>query len=239
MKKLVISLLVAALSAAVFTPAQAQDWPGFNRYAEKNAEAKAITPTLPRVILIGDSITEGWYRHHQEFFTSHSYLGRGISGQVSTQMLARFSEDVIALAPKVVVINAGTNDVAENQGPYNEERTFGSIIAMVRLAQANGIKPIMTSVLPAARFKWRPSVTDGAPKIAALNARLQAFAKENGLIYVDYYTPLVVGEEKALNSAYSNDGVHPTRDGYLVMEPLVVEAINKALSSKKYGRLKK
>ena len=132
----------------------------------------------PRVVLMGDSITEIWPNNRPSFFDGTGIVGRGISGQVSAQMLLRFRKDVIDLHPDVVVINAGTNDVAENQGPYNEDFTFGNIVSMTELAKANGISVVLTSVLPAAAFRWRPAITDAADKIAALNARIRAYAAE-------------------------------------------------------------
>lgn len=214
---------------------RAQDWPGINRYAKANAELSAPAPGEARIVLLGDSITEGWAGQHPDFFRG-GYIGRGISGQVSTQFLARFRQDVIDLHPAVVVINAGTNDIAENQGPYDEDRTLGNIISMVQLARANGIKVILSSVLPAARFGWRPSITDGADKIASLNARIEAYAQREKLLYVDYYSAMVSGPERALNPAFTRDGVHPTPAGYDVMEPLVRSAVEKALRSRRYCR---
>jgi len=186
----------------------------------------------PRVVLMGDSITEIWPDRHPVFFEETGFIGRGISGQVSAQMLVRFRQDVIDLHPDIVVINAGTNDVAENQGPYDENFTLGNIISMTELAQANGIAVVLTSVLPAAGFRWRPALTDAADKIAALNARIRAYAAGQGIPYVDYYSSLVVDDpSRALNPAYSNDGVHPVAAGYEVMEPLLLEGIAKALKA--------
>lgn len=186
----------------------------------------------PRVVLMGDSITEIWPDRHPVFFEETGFIGRGISGQVSAQMLVRFRQDVIDLHPDIVVINAGTNDVAENQGPYDENFTLGNIVSMTELAQANGIAVVLTSVLPAAGFRWRPALTDAADKIAALNARIRAYAAGQGIPYVDYYSSLVVDDpSRALNPAYSNDGVHPVAAGYEVMEPLLLEGIAKALKA--------
>ena len=138
-------------------------------------------------------------------------------------------EDVIKLAPALVVINAGTNDIAENAGAYNEEYTFGNIVSMVELARANKIKVILTSVLPAAAFGWNPSVKDAPQKIMQLNARIRKYAQENKIPYVDYYSEMVEGDNKALNSSYTRDGVHPTLEGYKVMEALIKKAIDKVL----------
>lgn len=178
---------------------------------------------------MGNSITEGWVRTHPDFFKTNGYIGRGISGQTSYQFLVRFRKDVINLSPALVVINAGTNDVAENTQAYNEDYTFGNIVSMVELAKANKIKVILTSVLPAAAFKWRPEIKDASQKIRSLNARIEAYAKANKIPYVNYYQALVVAENHALNPQYSKDGVHPTGEGYSIMEPLIKNAIEKAL----------
>lgn len=214
-KRLITALLVAAGFLFSMDAVPAQDLGG-----------------QPCVVLMGDSITEEWLRLRPDFFTSNGYVGRGISGQVSAQMLLRFRKDVIDLHPALVVINAGTNDVAENQGPYDEAYTLGNIISMTELARANGISVVLTSVLPAAAFRWRPSITDAADKIAALNARIKAYAASQGIPYVDYYSPMVVPDAtRALDPAYSKDGVHPLPAGYEVMEPLVVKAIGDALKN--------
>ena len=231
-KSLCATLIVAfgLVSSACF--AYAQDWAGRQTFATANAALAEPAAGQPRVVLMGDSITEEWLRLRPDFFTGNGYVGRGISGQVSAQMLVRFRQDVIDLHPAAVVINAGTNDVAENQGPYDETFTMGNIISMVELARANGIVVILTTVLPAARFSWRPALTDAADKIAALNVRIRAYAEKEGIPFVDYYTPMVVSDAiRALNPAYSKDGVHPLPAGYQVMEPLVVEAIGKALEN--------
>ena len=236
MRRLLFTL-AALLGLAL--PAVAQALACLETYAADNAAWLASDAPRPRAVFLGDSITRGWYKHRESFFTDHQYIGRGISGQVSTQMLVRFSQDVLPFHPEVVVINAGTNDVAENQGPYDEDRTFDTIVAIVRLAQANGIKPVMTSVLPAAGFRWNRKVTDAPEKIASLNARLKAFAAAEKLLYVDYHTALLAGDGRSLDAGYSNDGVHPLPEGYAVMEPLVVEAIERAHASRRYGRLRR
>lgn len=209
----------------------AQDFGNLGRYAEQNKELLrlGLNKKEKRVVFMGNSITEGWVRLRPAFFQQNNYVGRGISGQTSYQFLLRFREDVINLSPDVVVINAGTNDVAENTGAYNEEYTFGNIVSMVELAQANKIKVILTSVLPAASFGWNPKIKDAAAKIASLNNRIRTYAEKHHIPYVDYYEKMVSGEDKALNPAYTKDGVHPTADGYVVMEQLIKKAVEKAL----------
>lgn len=209
--------------------AQNRDFGGLNRYAQENKNVPILGKKSKRVVFMGNSITEGWVNTHPDFFTDNGYIGRGISGQTSYQFLLRFREDVIKLLPALVVINAGTNDIAENTCPYNEEYTFGNIVSMVELAQAHKIKVILTSTLPAASFGWNPSVLDAQTKILSLNARLKKYARKHKIMYVDYYEKMVYGENGALNPQYTKDGVHPTSEGYLVMEELIKKAIDKVL----------
>lgn len=225
MKKLLILAAVAALSISAAAQNN-KDWGQIGKYAGANIELNSHKNNGKRVVLLGNSITEQWVSYHSDFFKQTGYLGRGISGQTSYQFLVRFREDVINLKPKVVVINAGTNDIAENTGPYDEDRTMGNIISMCELAKANKIKVILTSVLPCSRMYWS-GAKDVANKIASLNKRIQEYAKKNKIPYVDYYSPMVYGDDRSLNPAYSGDGVHPNVEGYLVMEPLLVAAVRK------------
>ena len=225
-----IMLAVVCLSFSVGeTFAQERDFANSARVAKENAALPKPSKKEKRVVFMGNSITEGWIRTHPDFFKSNGYISRGISGQTSYQFLLRFREDVINLSPALVVINAGTNDVAENTNVYNEDQTFGNIVSMVELAKANKIKVILTSVLPAAAFKWRMEIKDAPQKIQALNARIEAYAKANKIPFVNYYKVMVVDENQALNPQYTKDGVHPTSEGYDIMEPLIKSAIDKAL----------
>ena len=198
------------------------DWPNLAAYRSANAQAGLPAKGEQRVVFMGDSITEFWTKS----YFNKTTINRGISGQTSPQMLLRFRPDVIALKPKVVVILAGTNDIAGNTGTSTNEMILDNIASMVDLAKANGIKVVLCSVLPAAGFYWNEAARP-APQIAALNQLLQDYAKRQHLIYVDYYAAMV-DERPGLNKAYSPDGVHPNEAGYKVMIALVDKAIASA-----------
>lgn len=205
------------------------DWPWFGKYAEANSKVPPPAPGEKRVVFMGNSITENWGRMDSDFFQNNDYISRGISGQVSSQMLVRFREDVIDLHPVAVVIEAGTNDIAENRGPISLENVFGNIVSMCELARANGIKVIIGAVLPARDFNWHRGL-EPAEKIKTLNNMLKDYAGKNHLVYVDYWSALVMDDKKGMKPELTLDGtVHPNLSGYKVMEPLVKEGIEKAL----------
>lgn len=225
-KRLIIATVISLwLSATI--DARQNDWAQFGRYEKDNQELAAIPNNGRRVVFFGNSITDNWARMRPDFFKNNGFIGRGISGQSTYQFLSRFREDVINLHPKVVVINAATNDVAENTHEYNEERTLGNIISMIELAQANGIKVILTTTLPAGFFGWNRDITDGPEKIAALNKRLAEYAAKNKIPFVDYYSVLLAPDGRSLSNRYTDDGVHPTDAGYEVMEATILPAIRK------------
>ncbi len=228
MKKNVIllSLLIIAASAM----AQNKDWPNIHKYEPANADAPAPQKGEKRVVYMGDSITDFWIGNDSLFFKNNNYYDRGISGQTTGQMLVRFREDVINLKPDVVVILAGINDIAENNGPSKLEDVMGNIISMAELARANKIKVVLSSVTPAAAFPWRPTI-DPKPKVKELNDMIKDYAAKNKFIYLDYFTAMV-DENLGLPKNLSKDGVHPTLEGYKVMEPLAQQAIAQALKSK-------
>ncbi len=213
--------LVLLLGILIPMMASAQnDWPNYDRYAEANAQVTVA----PKAVLMGDSITDGWPFADPEFFSDNNFVGRGISGQVTNQMLLRFRQDVIDLHPKYVVILAGTNDIAENSGKIDIEKTFGNIVSMCDLARANGIKPIICSVIPAASFYWHPHVTGAAEKIVQFNTMLEEYAKANKIKYVDYHSAMK-DERGGLPQNLANDGVHPTREGYDIMKSLLLKVL--------------
>lgn len=209
---------------------QAQDWPDLNRFRSANSKLSAPKKGENRVVFMGNSITEGWINLRPEFFSQNPYINRGIGGQTTPQMLLRFHQDVVDLQPKAVVILAGTNDIAGNTGPSTLKMIEDNIAAMTEIAQAHKIKVILISVLPVYEYGWAKQVKP-IEKIAELNKWIEQFAKGNKAEYVDCYTPML-DSRKGLKAEYSDDGVHPTAEGYKVMEPLVVKAINKALKIK-------
>lgn len=206
------------------------DWPNLRRYREANEKAGLPRAGENRVVFMGNSITDGWINVHPEFFKDKPYLDRGISGQTTPQMLIRFRQDVIDLKPKVVVILAGINDIAGNTGPSSVKMIEDNLASMAQLAKANGIKVVMCSVLPAFSFPWRPGI-DPIEKIIEVNKWIKSFSEKNHFVYVDYYDAMV-DERKGLPAKYSKDGVHPTKEGYEIMEPLVEKGIAKALGKK-------
>jgi len=226
MKYLVFSFFILISMNAL----SQEDWANLKRYAKENADLKPPVRGEHRIVFMGNSITESWKVKDEAFFNDRGYIDRGISGQTTPQMLLRFPSDVIALKPTVVVILAGINDIAENTGPIPLTETFGNIVAMVKLARAKKIRVIVSSVLPANAFPWRPQIKP-AEKVIALNAMLKAYCKTHGIVYLDYY-PHMVDDAKGLDKKYTEDGVHPTLAGYKVMEPLVEVAIKKALRQK-------
>jgi lysophospholipase L1-like esterase len=204
-----------------------EDFANFEKYAKANEKLAPPRPEENRVVFMGNSITEFWEIIDNSFFSDNAYINRGISGQTTPQMLLRFRNDVINLQPKVVVILAGINDIAENTGPIALKDIFGNIVSMSQLAEANSIKVILCSVLPANDFNWNPGLKP-TEKIVKLNELIKSYCEKNNITYVDFYSSMV-DERKGLDKKYSEDGVHPNLAGYKVMEPLVQESINELL----------
>ncbi|MCI1681708.1 MAG: GDSL-type esterase/lipase family protein [Bacteroides sp.] len=223
-------LIVLSVFAVMGVKAQNnQDaWAGLNFYMMDNdtikAEDKAVT-----VIFMGNSITQMW-GGMRTFFKDNGYLNRGIGGQTSPQMLSRFRMDVVALHPQIVVINSGINDIATNTGTYSFDFTFGNIQSMTEIAVANGIKVILTSVLPAAIIPWRKEIRAVPVKIDQLNSAIKEYCTKHGYVYVDYYSLLVDDDgSKGLPKELTLDGVHVNGNGYAIMEKAVKKAIDKLL----------
>jgi len=214
------------------------DWPNLAKYRAANNALPAPGAKEDRVVFMGDSITEFWGRPARDaapgtpnsFFPDEPYIDRGISGQTSPQMLLRFQQDVIALKPAVVLILAGTNDIAENTGKMEPVDTQNNIRSMVELARANGIAPVLCSITPSKSFWWHTDLKP-AKDIVAMNRWIAQYAAEQHLPYVDYYTPLAA-PDGGMNPDYSGDGVHPNPKGYAVMAPLAEAGIAKALHSR-------
>ncbi|MGC4039954.1 MAG: SGNH/GDSL hydrolase family protein [Flavobacterium sp.] len=206
------------------------DWPNLQKYAEENKTLMDKQPNTKRVVLMGDSITEFWKPTDAAFFSQTGYIDRGISGQTTPQMLLRFRQDVIDIKADAVVILAGINDIAENTGPIALEDVMGNIISMAELAKANKIKVVLCSVLPANKFWWNHEILP-ADKVIALNFMIKDYAKKNNITYIEYYSPMV-DPEKGLDKKWADDGVHPNLNGYRLMEPLLVKAVEETLKKK-------
>ncbi len=230
MKNLISIYFILLLSLFMAQNAEAQDWANLNKYQNENAALPVLTSGQKRIVFMGDSITEFWSVINPEFFAGKSYINRGISGQTTPQMLIRFRPDVIALKPSLVIIMAGINDIAGNTGPSTLEMITNNLFSMVELAKANHIKVILCSVLPAYDFWWRQGLQP-AEKIVMLNTMIKKYADDYEILYLDYYSTLV-DERKGLKATYADDGVHPNKAGYGVMNPLLEKAIEKVLSNK-------
>lgn len=213
-----ISFLLTLISTMFYS----QDFANFAKY--QNDNAKIIAQNMrPNAVFMGDSITEGWFSTDPKFFTDNNFVGRGISGQTTSQMLLRFRQDVINLHPKKVVILAGTNDIAENGGPISLDKVFENIVSMVELAKSNKIKVVLCSVLPAYDFGWRKGLNP-AEKVITLNKMIKAYAEKNNIPYVDYHSELK-DERNGLPKKYAEDEVHPTSLCYEKMEEIVMKIL--------------
>lgn len=250
-RTVVLALLASAIAGVRTAPAQAtpaqppaqptaeearrlaqedqlhNDWPNLHKYREANAKLSPPLKNENRVIFFGNSITEGWAPHFATMFPGKPYIGRGISGQTTPQMLVRFRQDVIDLKPKVVVILAGTNDIAGNTGPSTVEMIEDNLASMAELAKANGIVPVMSSVLPVYDYPWRPGL-EPAPKIIALNKWMKEYSRAHGAVYLDYHSAMA-DSRGGMRDGLSTDGVHPNLAGYQLMAPLAEKAITEAL----------
>ena len=189
---------------------------------------KSSAPNMKKIVLIGDSITESWKGYSPEFFTENPYLiNKGVGGETTPQILDRFNSDVVSLEPEFVIILAGINDIAQNTGYISVSETFTNIVSMVEIANSHNISPILCSVLPASKIVWKPEIKS-ADLVIELNEKLKKHCIENNMVYVDYFSSMV-GEKKELRSDLTYDGVHPDKKGYLIMEKILLETIQKKL----------
>ena len=203
-----------------------RDWPDLAKYREDDAKLGPPAKGESRVVFLGDSITEFWSL--PDSFLGKPYVNRGISGQTTPQILLRFRQDVIALQPKVVVILAGTNDIAENTGPTTLAAIEDNLTSIVDLAKRNGIRVVLSSLLPALQYPWRPDLAP-VEKIRALNDWMKDYAAKEGLVFIDYHSAMA-NAKRGLKAELSDDGVHPNKAGYAEMAPLAEKAIAAALS---------
>jgi len=203
------------------------DWPWLARYRDENARLAPPAPGEQRVVFFGNSITEGWARLFPQQFPGLPYIGRGIGGQTTPQLLVRFQQDVVALHPAAVVILAGTNDIAGNTGPSTLQMIEDNLASMTAIGQANGIKVILSSILPVYDYPWRRGLQP-APKIRAVNEWIRQYCARVGCTYLDYYSA-IVDARGGLPPDLARDEVHPTEKGYAVMAPLAKAAIDRAL----------
>ena len=226
MKKLIL-IFICMINGFLMAVVEAQDWANLSRFKEANEKIASARTCDNRVVFMGNSITEGWINIVPEFFAEDKqYINRGIGGQTTPQMLLRFRQDVLKLWPKVVVILAGVNDIAGNTGPSTLEMIEDNLHSMTDLAQARGIQVVLCSVLPAYEFSWS-EVEDPAPKIVELNRRIKEYAAKKGAVYCDFHSQMA-DERNGLPVELSGDGVHPNKEGYEIMEPIVENAIARA-----------
>jgi lysophospholipase L1-like esterase len=205
-----------------------EDWANLLRYRQDNARVKGLPATARQAVFMGDSITDAWPSNDAPFFDSHGFIGRGISGQVTAQMIVRFGAEVIDLKPRVVHILAATNDIAENRDPYDFDQTTRNLSAVGAMAKANGIRVVMGSVPPATSFAWKPERGNPVELIKALNDWIRKHCQANGFVYADYW-PALAAEDGGLKPQLGNDSVHPNAAGYALMSPIALVAVEAAL----------
>lgn len=224
--------LVAQQRESVQKEDFSDDWAALSKYQKENDSLGAPNKGEKRVVFLGSSIFEFWKQKDPQYFNNGSYLDRGISGQISPQLLIRFRQDVINLKPKAVIILAGSNDLAGNKGHVSNETVMNNIKSMAELARKNRIKVILCKYLPIYEYPWNKNLKGVADQIISLNNEIVSYAKANRFVILDYWSPLV-DERNGQKAAYTTDGVHPNLAGYKVMEKVTEEAIDKALHRRK------
>ncbi|WP_101310664.1 SGNH/GDSL hydrolase family protein [Labilibaculum manganireducens] len=223
-----MKILLCILSLTLFLGAsvRAQDWPDLGRFEEANQKLMEQANDSERVVFMGNSITEGWIKTYPDYFTEH-FVNRGISGQVTPQMLIRFRSDVVDLKPAAVIILAGTNDIAGNKGPSSLKMILDNLKSMTEIAKSNNIKVLLCSVLPAYDYPWRPGKEPNT-KIPELNKMIKEYATEANVTYVDCFSPMA-NDKNGMKEELTKDGVHPTSAGYDIMRPIINRAIKETL----------
>ena len=228
--KLQNKLILMGLFTFLGFTVNAQDWANLKRYQTENSVLTTPKANENRVVFMGNSITQQWKSKDSVFFQLNPYICRGISGQTTPQMLIRFRQDVVELQPKIVVILAGTNDIAGNTGPSTLEMIMNNLASMTEIAKANKIKVILCSVLPAYDYPWRKGLEPNI-KIPKLNAMIKEYCAKTNTFYLDYFSAMV-DDKNGMKAELTTDGVHCTLEGYKVMETLVQEAIGKVMKTK-------
>ena len=204
------------------------DWPNLSRYQDENRSVGIPEKGKQRVVFMGDSITEEWSNLYPDYFDTKGHINRGIGGQTTPQMLIRFKPDVIDLEPDIVVILAGTNDIAGNTGPSNVKMITDNIFSMAELARAHQIKVVLSSILPVFEYEWAKEIKDVPATIDSVNDELKKYVNDHGLVYLDYFSSMV-DQRKGLNKDYTYDGVHPNQDGYILMSSLAQKVLSRLL----------
>ena len=204
------------------------DWPNLFQYQDENRLVGLPEKGKQRVVFMGDSITEEWSNLYPDYFDTKGYINRGIGGQTTPQMLIRFKPDVIDLEPDIVVILAGTNDIAGNTGPSNVKMITDNIFSMAELARVHQIKVVLSSILPVFEYEWAKEIKDVPATIDSVNDELKKYVNDHGLVYLDYFSSMV-DERKGLNKDYTYDGVHPNQDGYILMSSLAQKVLSRLL----------
>jgi lysophospholipase L1-like esterase len=228
--------MATALTRLMGVDMRQRDWPQLARYRDANRTLAPAAAAEPRVVFMGDSITDAWPQRASEFFAGKPYVGRGISGQTTPQMLIRFRPDVIDVGAKVVVILAGTNDIAGNTGPMTNEEIQGNIASMAELGNAHGIRVVLSSILPISNYHTAPNgipqtVQRPMARIQAINEWMKKYAAAEHHTYLDY-VPATIDANGLLRTELSGDDLHPNAQGYAIMGPLAEAAIKQALSQK-------
>lgn len=216
---LLLTFCISFNISAQIVDKNVKTWAKYERYAQANRELKGV----PDVVFIGNSITDFWAKKMPDFFCDNNYVGRGISGQTTDQMLSRFQQDVVELHPKFVVILAGINDIAQNNGPISNENILNNIKSMCDVARVNGIKPVLCSILPCDYFVWRKDL-EPAPIVVETNKLIRAYASSMKFPYVDYYSAMATNSG-ALKPEYTSDRCHPNEEGYKVMTSVIQKVL--------------